>query len=72
MPVPALSTIEEQIVLLVAQGHDHRTIAEELDLSLKTVEWHLVRARGKLGRAATLHDRVQRAEESARTEGGVG
>lgn len=59
-PVPELSQVEEQIVLLAAQGRSHRSIADELGISLKTVEWHLARARRKLARAATLHDRVQR------------
>ena len=61
MSVSALSTIEEQVVLLVAGGQSHRAIAEELGLSLKTVDWHVVRARRKLEQAATLHDRVQEA-----------
>ena len=61
MSVPALSTIEEQVVLLVAAGRSHRAIADELGVSLKTVEWHVVRARRKLEHAASLHDRVQDA-----------
>ena len=58
-PVPELSAVEEQIVLLVAQGRSHRSIADELCISLKTVDWHVARARRKLARAAMLHDRVQ-------------
>jgi len=61
LPVPALSTIEEQVVLLVAGGRSHREIAGELGLSLKTVEWHSARARRKLEHVAALHDRVQEA-----------
>ncbi len=49
------------MALLVAGGQSHRAIADELRLSLKTVDWHLARARRKLEQAATLHDRVQEA-----------
>jgi FixJ family two-component response regulator len=64
-PVPELSAVEEEIVLLVAAGRNHRSVAEELGLSPKTVEWHVARARAKLARAAMLHDRVRRADEEA-------
>jgi len=63
LPVPELSAIEEQMVLLVAEGRSHREIAGELGLSLKTVEWHLARAGRKLGHAAALHDRIREAGE---------
>ena len=63
MGVPELSAVEQQIVLLVAQGRSLSAIADELGLSQKTVEWHVARGRRKLERAATLHDRVQRAED---------
>jgi DNA-binding NarL/FixJ family response regulator len=59
MGVPELSAVEQQIVLLVAQGRSRRAIAGELRLSLKTVDWHVARGRRKLERAATLHDRMQ-------------
>jgi DNA-directed RNA polymerase specialized sigma24 family protein len=71
-PVPELSEIEEQVVLLVALGRSHRSIADELGLSLKTVEWHVARARRKLARAATLHEQVRRlgtAPGRGRSEG---
>jgi DNA-binding NarL/FixJ family response regulator len=58
--VPELSAVEQQIVLLVAQGRSRRAIADELDLSPKTVDWHIARGRRKLERAAMLHDRMQR------------
>lgn len=61
MSVPELSPIEEQLVLLVAGGETTSTIAGELRLSPKTVEWHLARARKKLERAASLLDRVEEA-----------
>jgi DNA-binding NarL/FixJ family response regulator len=60
MAVPELTAVEQQIVLLVAQGRSRRAIADELGLSLKTVDWHVARARRKLERAAMLHDRMQR------------
>jgi DNA-binding CsgD family transcriptional regulator len=60
MAVPELSAVEQQIVLLVAQGQSRRAIADELGLSLKTVDWHVARGRRKLERAATLHYRMQR------------
>ena len=71
MPVPELSPIEEQIVVLVAGGKSSRGVADELGLSLRTVDWHLARARAKLERAATLRDRVL-AEAPGRSEGGIG
>lgn len=61
MPLPALSEIEQEVVLLVAEGRSRREIAEELGLSSKTVEWHAVRASRKLEQAAALHDRVLEA-----------
>lgn len=61
MRVPQLSSIEEQIVFRIAGGETTSTIAGGLRLSLKTVEWHLARARNKLERAATLLDRVEEA-----------
>ena len=60
MAIPELSPVELQIVRLVAQGRSRRDIADELGLSLKTVDWHVARGRRKLERAATLHERMQR------------
>ena len=45
-------------------------LAEELGVSLNTIEWHLQRARTKLARAATLHERVQRRETARKREEG--
>ena len=59
MPVPELSSIEEQIVLRIAGGETAGRIAGELRLSLKTVEWHLARGRRKLERAAMLLDGIE-------------
>ena len=71
MAVPELSAVEQQIVLLVAQGRSRRAIGAELGLSLKTVDWQLARGRRKLERAATLHDRMQRAEVGLQTDRSV-
>jgi DNA-binding NarL/FixJ family response regulator len=71
VPVPELSPIEERVVLLVAGGHSSHAISDELGVSPRTIEWHLVRARRKLERTATLHDRVEQAARSAETQGGM-
>lgn len=63
-PLPVLSDVEEQIVLLVARGTSHRAIADELGISVKAVDWHVARARRKLAQAAALHDHVQRRESA--------
>lgn len=66
--IPELSPVEQQIILLVAQGRSRRDIADELRLSLKTVDWHVARGRRKLERAATLHERMQQeADQSVET-----
>lgn len=65
MRVPELSSIEEQIVFRIAGGETTGAIAGGLRLSLKTVEWHLARARTKLDRAAMLLDRVDDAAQPA-------
>jgi DNA-binding NarL/FixJ family response regulator len=66
--VPELSSIEEQIVYRIAAGETASAIAVGLSLSLKTVEWHLARARNKLDRAAMLLDRVEAAARPAPVE----
>ena len=53
MAVPELSAVEQQIVLLVAQGWSRRAIADELGLSLKTVDWHVAGGRRKLERTVS-------------------
>ena len=63
MSIPELTVTEERIVLLVARGNSTREIAADLGVSARTVDWHLARARLKLERAASLHDRVERATE---------
>jgi DNA-binding CsgD family transcriptional regulator len=71
LPVPELSPIEEQVVFLAADGQSSRTIADELGLSLKTVEWHLARAGRKLDRAAALRDRVRQPAPAVPPDGGA-
>ena len=45
----ALTPSELRIVRLAAEGHTNREIAQELYVTLKTVEGHLSRAYTKLG-----------------------
>lgn len=44
-----LTPQEEQIALLVADGASNRSVAQQLTLSTKTVEYHLTRVYKKLG-----------------------
>jgi len=70
LAIPELSPVEQQIILRVARGRSRRAIADELGLSLKTVDWHVARGRRKLERAATLHERMQReADRTVETPG---
>ena len=45
----ALTPSEQRVATLAASGLGNREIAEELFVTLKTVEWHLTRSYGKLG-----------------------
>jgi DNA-binding NarL/FixJ family response regulator len=47
-PAPEPTPREVQVVRALAQGHTYREIAEELGLSLHTVDFHLRNAYGKL------------------------
>ena len=47
--VEALTPREHQVASLAAQGRSNREIAEALFVTVKTVEWHLKHAYGKLG-----------------------
>jgi DNA-binding CsgD family transcriptional regulator len=60
----ALSQREREVLALIGRGHTNREIAEELVLSVRTVEWHRARIQWKLGV-------TRRAElvEAARTLG---
>jgi DNA-binding NarL/FixJ family response regulator len=53
-PDAELTSRESQVVKLLARGHINREIAEQLDLSVKTIEVHKARALEKLG----LHSRA--------------
>jgi DNA-binding NarL/FixJ family response regulator len=54
-PLPELTAFEQQVVLLRARGETTRGIAAQLGVTPRTVDWHLVRARRKLERSASLH-----------------
>lgn len=45
----ALTPSEHRVARLAAEGRSNREIAQELYVTLKTVEGHLVRVYGKLG-----------------------
>jgi len=47
--VEALTERETEVLRLVAAGCRNQDIARELDVSIKTVEFHLSNIRGKLG-----------------------
>jgi DNA-binding NarL/FixJ family response regulator len=68
--VPELTPIEERIVLSVAAGESVEDVAAELGVGVRTVEWHLSRARRKLERTSSLHDRVEQATQRAATQEG--
>ena len=56
LPAPdKLSRREREVLALLALGHTNREIAEQVHLSVRTVEWHRARIQSKLhvtGRAA--------------------
>jgi len=54
----ALTPSERRVVDLAAEGLSNRQIAEVSFLTVKTIEWHLTRAYGKLG----ISDRSELAE----------
>jgi two-component system response regulator NreC len=50
VPAPdKLSGREREILALLGLGHTNREIAEQLALSVRTVEWHRARIQAKLG-----------------------
>lgn len=53
-----LSSAERQVAVLAAQGHSNSTIAEQLFLSVRTVESHIATSYKKLG----VHNRAALAE----------
>ena len=68
MPVPELSPVEEQVVLLAAQGRSRSEIAVVVGLEPRTVDWHLTQANRKLEKASALLDRVREQEQMRRKE----
>jgi DNA-binding NarL/FixJ family response regulator len=60
--VPDLSEVEQEVVLHYGEGRSREAIAAELGVSVRTVDWHLLRARRKLARAAALHEQLAAAE----------
>lgn len=49
--IEELTRRERQILLLVCRGKCNKEIARELDITGKTVEWHVSNILGKLGAA---------------------
>lgn len=52
--IPEITAREESVLQLIAQGHTNKNIAEQLDISVKTVDTHRANAIRKLG----ISDRV--------------
>ena len=50
-----LSPRQQQVILLAAQGLTIFAIAHQLELSPRTVEYHLSQARNRLGALNTTH-----------------
>jgi DNA-binding CsgD family transcriptional regulator len=59
-PIKSLSPREHEIAGLIAHGMTDREIASHLNLSIRTVEGHIYRARVKLD-APTRHDMARAA-----------
>lgn len=57
----SLSPRERQVAELATQGMSNREIAEDLFVTIKTVEWHLRRAYEKLGISSRLELRAELA-----------
>ena len=49
-----LSNQERAVFVLLGQGHATKSVAFELAVSIKTVETHIARLRGKLGGGAPV------------------
>lgn len=47
--IEELTRRERQILLLICRGMANKEIARELDITVKTVEWHVTNVLGKLG-----------------------
>jgi DNA-binding CsgD family transcriptional regulator len=61
----SLTTTEERIAMLVAQGRTNRQVADALFLSPKTVEWNL----SKIYRKLSVRSRTELAAKVARSAG---
>lgn len=61
-PDKALSNRELEIFIKIGEGHSSRAIAEQLSLSIKTIETHRAHIKRKLG-TQTARDLLQRATE---------
>jgi DNA-binding NarL/FixJ family response regulator len=48
-PAPTLTAREHEVLLKLAHGHSNKTIARELNISVRTVETHRLSLRRKLG-----------------------
>lgn len=55
IPFPTLTPRERQIALMLAAGRTNRSIAAELDISIKTVDTH----RGKIMQKLELANNVE-------------
>ncbi len=49
--IEGLTRRERQVLLLICRGMANKEIARELDITAKTVEWHISNILGKLGAA---------------------
>ena len=49
--IEELTRRERQVLLLICRGMANKEIARELDITAKTVEWHISNILGKLGAA---------------------
>jgi DNA-binding NarL/FixJ family response regulator len=63
-----LTTIEQRVAVLVAEGRTNPEVADELGLTDKAVEWHLSRAYRKLG----VHSRGELTSLFAKRRGASG
>ncbi|HIP99465.1 TPA: response regulator transcription factor [Candidatus Bipolaricaulota bacterium] len=57
--LPCLSPREEEVLAFLSQGLSNREIAARLGVSVKTVESHLEKLKGKLGCASTAELRAR-------------
>lgn len=58
-----LTERERQVLVLVAEGKANKEIARELDICVKTVEYHITNILGKLGAASRTEAAVKALEQ---------